>query len=56
MKKGDRVNNKLLGDGTIERVLLMNAYIVLFDKTPPKRYNNGTNPCFQLPNDLTLIN
>lgn len=52
MKKGDIVKDEFLGLGTIQKVIKgtdnkVFAYLILFNKTPPKNYNNCNNPCLR---------
>jgi hypothetical protein len=55
-----RVNDEFLGCGTIVKVIQgtskeVFAYMVMYDKEPPKEYNGGKNPCLRWISDLTLI-
>ena len=56
MKKGDRVIDEFLGLGTIEKVInglgIARAYVILFDKVPPKDYNNSNNPCLRFQDSI----
>ena len=46
---GDRVKDDFLGEGEVVKIIKNDygddgAYMILFDKTPPVRYNMGENP------------
>ena len=54
LKPGDRIRHKYLGDGTfLDRAAgLVGAK---WDETPEWEYNCGRNPCYVLPEDITLL-
>ena len=49
----DRVVDEHMGPGRVVEVLPV-GYLVMFDQTPPVRYNGGGNPAFALPQYLSL--
>ena len=59
MQKGDRVLDEFLGLGTIKKVIKgldkkSFCYLILFDKTPPKDYNNCNNPCVRFKSNIIV--
>jgi len=58
-KIGERVKYDFLGAGEVKKIFkgaLINrpvAYLVLFDKAPPVRYNMGQNPTLQFCDELS---
>jgi hypothetical protein len=59
MKIGDRVKERDLGEGVVVETSSdmdsLNLVMVLFDKTPPLRYNMGENPTAVWKSDLAVI-
>ena len=56
----DRVRHEYLGLGTIVKIISgtskdVFAYMVMFDNTPHKDYNNSSNPCLILHFNLEKI-
>ena len=55
-----RIKDEFLGSGKIAKIIKgtsgkVFAYMILYDKTPPKDYNGGSNPCLRWANDLITI-
>ena len=55
-----RVKDEFLGEGTILKIVngtdkKVFAYIVEFDKTPPKDYNGGVNPSLRWRSNLSVL-
>jgi len=60
LRVNQRVKDEFLGEGTILKIVngtdkKVFAYIVEFDKTPPKDYNGGSNPCLRWVSDLSIV-
>ena len=61
IKVGDRVTDAtaekkaFLGEGEVVQVVEGIFCMVLFDVTPPIRYNLGGNPAFMIQENLTIL-
>ena len=53
-KQGDKVQHSYLGRGVVKENFGV-LVLVLFAKTPPEKYNCGTNPALVFNSDLTKI-
>jgi hypothetical protein len=60
LRVNQRVKDEFLGEGTIVKIVngtdkKVFAYIVEFDKTPPKDYNGGVNPSLRWRSNLSVL-
>lgn len=61
LRVNQRVKDEFLGEGTILKLIVNEidkkvfAYIVEFDKTPPKDYNGGVNPSLRWRSNLSVL-
>ena len=60
LRINQRVKDEFLGKGTILKIVngtdkKVFAYIVEFDKTPPKDYNGGVNPSLRWRSNLSVL-
>ncbi len=60
LRVGQRINDEFLGYGVIENIIQgtskkIFAYMVRYDKEPPKEYNGGGNPCLRWVSDLSVV-
>lgn len=56
LRAGDRVEDSFLGLGTVQTAVIgMGLAKVLFDVTPPREYNLGTNPCMRPISGLRIV-
>ena len=60
LRVNQRVKDEFLGEGTILKTVngtdkKVFAYIVEFDKTPPKEYNGGVNPSLRWRSNLSVL-
>tara|TARA_R110002020_G_scaffold453970_2_gene669212 strand:+ start:10549 stop:10740 length:192 start_codon:yes stop_codon:yes gene_type:complete len=60
LRVNQRVKDEFLGEGTILKIVngtdkKVFAYIVEFDKTPPKDYNGGVNPSLRWRSNLSVL-
>ena len=60
LRVNQRVKDEFLGEGTILKIVngtdkKVFAYIVEFDKTPPKEYNGGVNPSLRWRSNLSVL-
>lgn len=57
LQVNQRVKDEFLGNGTVVKIIQgtskeVFAYMVMYDKNPPKDYNGGSNPCLRWVSDL----
>lgn len=55
-----KVDDEFLGVGTVVKIIKGTsgktfAYMIMYDKDPPKDYNGGSNPCLRWYNDFTPL-
>ena len=60
LRVGQKINDEFLGDGIIVKIIQgtskkVFAYMVMYDKEPPKEYNGGSNPCLRWVSDLSVV-
>jgi hypothetical protein len=60
LRVGQRINDDSLGYGVIVKIIQgagkkVFAYMVMYEKEPPKEYNVGVNPCLRWVSDLSVV-
>jgi hypothetical protein len=60
LRVGQRINDEFLGYGVIVKIIQgtskkVFAYMVMYDKEPPKEYNGGGNTCLRWVSDLSIV-
>ena len=60
LRVNQRINDEFLGKGTVVQIIqgtsgAVFAYMVMYDKKPPKEYNGGSNPCLRWISDLSVL-
>ena len=60
LRVGQRINDDSLGYGVIVKIIQgagkkVFAYMVMYEKEPPKEYNGGVNPCLRWGSDLSVV-
>ena len=60
LRIGQIINDEFLGYGVIVKIIQgaskeVFAYMVMYDKEPPKEYNGGSNPCLRWVSDLSVV-
>ena len=60
LRINQRINDEFLGYGTVVKIIQgtskkVFAYMVMYDKEPPKEYNGGSNPCLRWVSDLYVV-
>ena len=60
LQVGQRINDEFLGYGVVAKIIQgtskkVFAYMVMYEKEPPKEYNGGANPCLRWVSDLTVV-
>ena len=60
LRVGQRINDDSLGYGVIVKIIQgtskkVFAYMVMYEREPPKEYNGGVNPCLRWGSDLSVV-